>query len=118
MEIEEIGIDNKYYPKKLKTIKNPPQKLYVLGNKEILNDRAVAIVGSRDCTEEGAKNARFFSANIAKAGFTIVSGMARGIDGEAHKGALEVKRKNNSSTSGMDRNTYSHHPMKKSITKS
>lgn len=98
MEIEEIGINNKYYPKKLKAIKNPPQKLYVLGNKEILNSEAISIVGSRDCTEEGAKNARFFSANIAKAGFTIISGMAKGIDAEAHKGALEVKRKDNSST--------------------
>ncbi|MCI8397246.1 MAG: hypothetical protein HFJ52_06445 [Clostridia bacterium] len=97
MEIEEIGIENRYYPKKLRTIKNPPQKLYILGNKEILNNEAVAIVGSRDCTEQGAKNARFFSANIAKAGFTIVSGMAKGIDAEAHKGALEVKRTNNSS---------------------
>ena len=98
MEIEEIEFDNKYYPKRLKKIKNPPQKLYVLGNKKILNTKAVAIVGSRDCTEEGIKNAKLFAANIAKSGFTIVSGMAKGIDGAAHIGALEVKRKDNSST--------------------
>lgn len=90
MEIEEIEINNRYYPEKLKTINNPPEKLYVLGNKEILNEKGIAIVGSRNCTEEGKRNARLFAANIAKAGFTVISGMAKGIDGAAHIGALEV----------------------------
>lgn len=90
MEIEEITINSKNYPEKLKTIKRPPQKLYVLGNKEILKNDGIAIVGSRDCTKNGKRSARLFAANIAKAGFTIISGMARGIDVSAHMGALDV----------------------------
>lgn len=84
MKIEEIGIDSKDYPMRLKQIKNPPKKIYVLGNKEILNQNGIAIVGSRDCTKEGVKNARLFAANLAMDGFTIISGMAKGIDAAAH----------------------------------
>ena len=94
MEVKEIKFDDKVYPKRLKLIENAPKKIYVLGNDELLNCDGIAIVGSRDCTKEGAKNAKMFAANIANAGFTIVSGMAKGIDTEAHRGALEVKRKN------------------------
>lgn len=93
MKIQEIEINNKAYPEKLKRIKNPPKKLYVLGNLELLNSNGIAIVGSRNCTKEGTKNARLFGANIAKAGFTVISGMAKGIDSAAHSGALEVKGK-------------------------
>ena len=98
MQIEEIKFDDKAYPKRLKEIQKPPEKLYVLGNKGILNEKGIAIVGSRDCTKEGADNARMFAANIAKEGFTIISGMAKGIDTASHTGALNVKRKNNCSS--------------------
>lgn len=90
MEIEEITINSRSYPEKLREIKRPPQKLYVLGNKEILRNDGIAIVGSRDCTIEGKRKARFFAANIAKAGFIIISGMAKGIDASAHMGALDA----------------------------
>lgn len=93
MKIKEIEINDKAYPESLKRIKNPPKKLYVLGNIELLNSKGIAIVGSRNCTEEGMKNARIFAANIAKAGLTVISGMAKGIDRAAHMGALEVKGK-------------------------
>ena len=92
VEIEEIELEDGNYPKKLGIIKNPPKKLYILGNKKILNNNGIAIVGSRNCTEAGIRNARIFAANLAKAGFTIISGMAKGIDAAAHMGALEVKR--------------------------
>ncbi len=92
MKIEEINYKDKLYPEKLKNISDPPKKLYVIGNKEILNEKGIAIVGSRDCTKEGAENARIFAANIAKQGFTVISGMAKGIDAAAHKGALDVNR--------------------------
>lgn len=91
MRIQEIKINDKAYPENLKKIKNPPKKLYVMGNIELLNSKGIAIVGSRNCTKEGIKNARFFGANIAKAGFTVISGMAKGIDASAHIGALDVK---------------------------
>lgn len=84
MEIEEIKFDDNDYPMRLRNIKKPPKQIYVIGNKEILNDKGIAIVGSRDCTHEGLKNARLFSANIAKEGFTVISGMAKGIDAAAH----------------------------------
>lgn len=84
MNIQEIKYSDTDYPMRLRNIKNPPEKIYVIGNKEILNDKGIAIVGSRNCTSEGLKNARLFSANIAKEGFTIISGMAKGIDAAAH----------------------------------
>lgn len=84
MKIEKIKIDDKDYPQTLRKIENPPKQLYVIGNKELLNNKAFAIVGSRNCSEEGKKNARIFAKNIAKAELTIVSGMAKGIDTAAH----------------------------------
>lgn len=84
MNIQEIKYGDIDYPMRLRNIKNPPEKIYVIGNKEILNHKGIAIVGSRNCTSEGLKNARLFSANIAKEGFTIISGMAKGIDAAAH----------------------------------
>lgn len=95
MKIFEIGIDDNDYPIRLRNIKKPPKKIYVIGNKKNLNSKGIAIVGSRDCTKEGLKNSRFFSANIAKAGFTIISGMAKGIDAAAHSrsyGSKPVKQ--------------------------
>lgn len=93
IEIEEIKITDEDYPKRLKEIQNAPKKIYVLGNKKILNDKGIAIIGSRNCSEEGLKNARLFATNIANAGFTVISGMAKGIDSASHYGALEVEGK-------------------------
>lgn len=84
MKIEEIDIESEEYPIKLRKIANPPKRIYVIGNRSILNENGIAVVGSRDCTKEGAKNARLFAANIASEGFTIISGMAKGIDAMAH----------------------------------
>ena len=93
MKIQEIKIEDEDYPIRLKMIKNPPQKLYVIGNKKILNQEGIAMIGSRNCSQEGVRNARLFAVNIAKAGFTIISGMARGIDASAHLGAIEIEGK-------------------------
>lgn len=84
MEIQEIGIESLEYPINLRKIDDPPSKLYVLGNKEILNKRGIAIVGSRDCTKEGKENAKMFASNIAGNDFTVISGLAKGIDASAH----------------------------------
>lgn len=97
MKVEEIEIGDIDYPIRLRRIKQPPKKLYVIGDTKVLNQKGIAIVGSRDCTEQGAKNAKLFAANIAMEGFTVISGMAKGIDASAHIGALNVKRKNNCS---------------------
>ena len=78
------------YPSALKKISNPPPVLYALGGFEYGDDIAVAIVGTRNPTPAGIFNARELSVQLTRQGLTIVSGMARGIDSEAHKGALEA----------------------------
>jgi DNA processing protein len=77
------------YPERLRAIADAPPLLYVKG--EILpgDERAVAIVGSRSASDYGLKVARSISRELALRGFTVVSGMARGIDGAAHEAALD-----------------------------
>lgn len=90
MEVKILKIDDKNYPEKLKNIENPPKKLYVLGNENILCTNGIAIVGSRCFTEYGKKYATKFSKELAEQNLTIISGMALGIDTFAHEGALSV----------------------------
>ncbi len=79
------------YPPLLKNIYNPPLALYVTGSAESMLFSALAIIGTRAPTTYGRANARTFSYRLAQAGMTIVSGLARGIDTEAHEGALLAK---------------------------
>ena len=76
MKIEEIGIQSQDYPEQLKQIYDAPLKLYVLGNKEILKQKGVAIVGARNATEYGKKVAMQFSKNLSEKGINIISGLA------------------------------------------
>ena len=77
------------FPEKLKIIDNSPKKIYIMGNKELLKEKSIAVVGSRDCTESGEKNAYEFGKQIARHGIIVVSGMAKGIDSAAHLGCIE-----------------------------
>ncbi|MCQ9206986.1 MAG: DNA-processing protein DprA [Omnitrophica bacterium] len=90
MEIRKIGISDREYPEALKTIHRAPPKLFVNG--EILpgDANAVAIVGARRSTIYGLQQCERLSYDLALKGITIVSGMARGIDTAAHKGALRA----------------------------
>ena len=90
MKIEEIIINSKEYPEKLKNIYNPPLKLYVLGNKQLLNQKSIAIVGARKATEYGKKIAFKFSKELAENGINIISGLAKGIDTYAHLGTIQA----------------------------
>ncbi len=90
MKIEEIIINSKEYPEKLKSIYNPPLKLYVLGNKQLLNQKSIAIVGARKATEYGKKIAFKFSKELAENGINIISGLAKGIDTYAHLGTIQA----------------------------
>jgi DNA processing protein len=76
------------YPAALATIPTPPPLLFVRGTLAGPEERAVAIVGSRTCTSYGRRVAERIAHDLAQAGWTIVSGLARGIDGYAHRGAL------------------------------
>lgn len=87
MKIKIITQENCEYPKKLLELKDKPEKLYVLGNTDLLNKKSVAIVGSRDCTEYGYKQAINFAKELSQKGLCVVSGMAKGIDTAAHIGA-------------------------------
>ena len=79
------------FPPRLKAIFDPPRLLYLRGSGEpdLLGRRAVGVVGARSCSPYGAQVARMLGRELAAAGLVVVSGLARGIDGEAHRGALE-----------------------------
>ena len=79
------------FPPRLKAIFDPPRSLYLRGSgePELLGRRAVGVVGARSCSPYGAQVARMLGRELAAAGLVVVSGLARGIDGEAHRGALE-----------------------------
>lgn len=83
-----ITLADAAYPQRLLEAAGPPSLLYVNGNPAYLNNAAIAVVGSRNATPQGNENARAFSKVLADAGFTIVSGLALGIDAAAHEGAL------------------------------
>lgn len=105
-KIKIIESTDKEYPQKLLGIKDYPEKLYVIGNYELLNKKSIAIVGSRNSTPYGAKYAKEFAKKIAEKGICIVNGMAIGIDTSAHLRCIKRKRKNNCSTSEQDLITY------------
>jgi DNA processing protein len=85
-----INISDSRYPALLKKIYDPPPVIYVKGDILPADNLAVAIVGSRGCSHYGSEQASRFAHLLASAGFTIVSGMARGIDSAAHSGALSA----------------------------
>jgi len=84
-----VSIEEPEYPLMLKSIYDPPKILYVKGNKSILNKEMFAIVGARKATHYGLTAARAIASELSRAGLGIVSGMARGIDTAAHRGALD-----------------------------
>jgi len=76
------------YPRLLLEIADPPALLYCRGRTELLSRPALAVVGSRNATAQGASNAEQFARSFSAAGLTIVSGLAQGIDAAAHRGGL------------------------------
>lgn len=86
--MQEIKIEDKTYPNELRKIKNPPNKIYIKGNLELLNNTSVAIVGSRECTSYAFKQAYEFSKELSKNNICVISGLAEGVDTAAHLGAM------------------------------
>jgi DNA processing protein len=76
------------YPEPLLQTADPPLLLYLLGRADLLQAPSVAVVGSRTPTPQGGDNARRLGADLSARGFTVVSGLALGVDGAAHEGAL------------------------------
>lgn len=85
-----VTTEHRHMSAQLSTLDKPPAWLYAVGDTELLTRPAIAIVGSRNPTPVGAEHARDFAAQLARSGFVIVSGLARGIDAAAHEGALSV----------------------------
>lgn len=85
-----VTLMDRTYPANLKEIYDPPPYLYIKGELKGEDERAIAIVGSRTPTPYGLGVAYRMAMELASCGFTIVSGMARGIDSEAHRGALKA----------------------------
>ncbi len=86
--IATITIDDAAYPARLRAIFDPPSPLYVRGELRPADESAVAIVGARRATEYGKAVAEHLAGELVRHGMTVVSGMARGIDAAAHRGAL------------------------------
>jgi DNA processing protein len=84
-----IALDDARYPRALLDSADPPLLLHAQGRIELLQAESIAVVGSRNPTPQGSDNARAFSSHLSQSGFTIVSGLALGIDAAAHAGALE-----------------------------
>ena len=92
MTFTSISRDRPGYPPLLAELHDPPACLYLRGGPaEILSRTAVAVVGARSCSRYGAQVARELARELAAAGVVVVSGLARGIDGEAHRGALAAE---------------------------
>ena len=84
-----ISLGDDSYPSALYQTADPPLLLYAQGRIELLKAASIAIVGSRNPTPQGAANARAFAMHLSRAGLTVVSGMALGVDAAAHEGGLE-----------------------------
>jgi DNA processing protein len=82
-----------YYPYLLKEISSPPLILFVEGNLSILQRQQLAIVGTRQATPTGLDTAYSLASELAKQGFVVTSGLARGIDAAGHQGCLALKEK-------------------------
>ena len=85
-----VTFSDREFPERLRDIPDPPVILFFKGEFPKNNTPAVAIVGSRNCSMYGKEICSSFSKRLASAGITIVSGMALGLDGHAHRGALEA----------------------------
>lgn len=90
---ELIPFEDQRYPARLKEIYDPPLVLYVRGNAELLSEPSLGVVGTRHPTPYGMGMAERLSNDLASRGLVIISGMARGVDTHAHRGALNGKGK-------------------------
>ncbi|AOI58851.1 DNA-processing protein DprA [Burkholderia diffusa] len=84
-----VTLNDPVYPSRLRDLHDPPPLLYVKGRLDLLHARGLAVVGSRHATPQGLADATRFSHALSDAGLVIVSGLALGIDGAAHRGGLD-----------------------------
>ena len=88
--ILQINRQSPHYPNRLHDLYDPPGSLYIYGDIHLLKRPMIAIVGSRNASPEGLKNACLFAQALSKAGALIVSGLAKGVDSAAHQAVIEL----------------------------
>ncbi|MBR2809210.1 MAG: DNA-processing protein DprA [Erysipelotrichaceae bacterium] len=88
VDVKAITILDPFYPEKLRDLRLPPLVLFYKGNTDLLKREAVAVIGSRKMTEKGRKTTEYVTDHLKKR-YVIVSGMAKGVDGVAHRFALD-----------------------------
>ena len=97
-----VFVDDPDYPPLLAQLDAPPPLLAVLGDVSCLSAEAVALVGARNASANGQRMAELLAADLARTGFVVVSGLARGIDAAAHRGALQCGRTVAAIAGGLD----------------
>lgn len=90
LQVTVLGRSAPGFPSRLRQLPDPPIVLYQRGELTPRDEWAISIVGSRECTSYGRRQAERLAGELARRGFTIVSGLARGIDGAAHRATLEA----------------------------
>ena len=93
METVKRDIDSIEYPARLREIPDPPKQLYCTGNTGLLNEKSIGVVGARKNTVYGKNVALMIGRRLAESGLVVTSGLALGIDGYSHEGALEAEGK-------------------------
>lgn len=93
MNIRIVTLDDEDYPPQLRGIASPPLALYVVGDSKVLSLAGVSLVGTRAATAYGRETAERFAQGLAQRGWAVFSGLARGIDAAAHRGALSGEGK-------------------------
>ncbi len=89
--IQSITQECSHYPKRLLDLSDPPKRLFYIGDIQLLAQPMLAIVGARKASPSGLLLAQHFSSALGLAGYHIISGMAYGIDGAAHRGILDLR---------------------------
>jgi len=97
-----LVLDGPGYPELLALLDDPPPVVSVLGDPAVFSDRAVAVVGGRNASANGRRMAEMLAADLAIAGLTVVSGLARGVDTAAHTGALHTGKTVAAIAGGLD----------------
>lgn len=92
-DIKYINFYEEGYPKLLKEIYDPPVTIFYKGELSVLNKSCISIIGSRNASDYGIRNAYNISKDLVAKGYTVVSGLAKGIDSCAHRGAIDGKGK-------------------------
>lgn len=87
--IKKLQIEDKLFPQKLKRIYNPPKMIYCLGNLNLLQTNIISVIGARECSTYGKQITKKIAKELVDNNYTVISGLAKGIDSYAHIGGIK-----------------------------